>query len=210
MRTVSMVCRLFVILLQLSMLSYCLMAQTAPAVLLHEPCEQPDFAARGWYDNTGLQLTSTESLPGGTSALEFRFAQGASTPTSGGAARYLFPPAATVYLSYWVKYSANWEGSNRPYHPHEFHFITTVDHQWIGPAATHLTTYVEQNEGRPLLAIQDALNIDETNIGVDLTGRFLRCRAALRLPGADFILADRKEGLHRQQVIRQVDHAAQA
>lgn len=170
MRTVSMVYRPLVILLHLMIVPCCLTAQTAPAVLLHEPCEQPDFAARGWYDNTGLQLTSTESLPGGTSALEFRFAQGASTPTSGGAARYLFPPAATVYLSYWVKYSANWEGSNRPYHPHEFHFISTADHKWIGPAATHLTTYVEQNEGRPLLAIQDALNIDETNIGVDLTG----------------------------------------
>ncbi len=169
MRSVSMVCHPLAFLLLLSA-PHSLTAQTAPAVLLHEPCEQPDFTARGWYDNTGLQLTSTESLPGGTSALEFRFTQGASTPTSGGAARYLFSPATAVYLSYWVKYSANWEGSNRPYHPHEFHFITTVDHQWIGPAATHLTTYIEQNEGRPLLAIQDALNIDEANIGVDLTG----------------------------------------
>src|SRR3989449_8148514 len=45
----------------------------------------------------------------------------------------------SVYLSYWVKYSANWVGSGQPYHPHEFLFLTNEDGAYIGPSATHLT-----------------------------------------------------------------------
>jgi hypothetical protein len=141
----------------------------AARLLFHEACDDAVFRQRDWYDNDALRVTTDERLPGSGAALEFRFLKGASTPTSGGGVRRLFAPTPTVYLSYWVKYSANWEGSNRPYHPHEFHFITDVDGKWIGPAATHLTSYIEHNEGRPLLAIQDALNIDEANIGRDLT-----------------------------------------
>src|SRR5690606_11889085 len=78
-----------------------------------------------------------------------------------------------IYVSYWVKYSANWIGSTKTYHPHEFHVITDQDGAWVGPSTTHLTTYIEQNYqqgGVPRLAIQDALNIDTTKINVDLTG----------------------------------------
>lgn len=146
-----------------------LSGERAAQLLFHEACDDAVFRQRDWYDNDALRVTTDERLPGSGAALEFRFLKGASTPTSGGGVRRLFAPTPTVYLSYWVKYSTNWEGSNRPYHPHEFHFITDVDGKWIGPAATHLTTYIEHNEGRPLLAIQDALNIDEANIGRDLT-----------------------------------------
>ncbi len=144
-------------------------ANDSPAVLFHESCDDAAFTQRGWYDNNSLRVSSIERLPGSGGALEFRFLKGAATPTSGGGVRRLFAPSPVVYLSYWVKYSADWEGSNKPYHPHEFHFITNVDDKWIGPAATHLTTYIEHNEGRPLLSMQDALNIDEANIGRDLT-----------------------------------------
>jgi hypothetical protein len=141
----------------------------AALLLFHETCDDAAFNQRGWYDNNSLRVSADERLSGSKGALEFRFLKGASTPISGGGVRRLFTPTPTVYLSYWVKYSANWEGSNRPYHPHEFHFITDVDDKWIGPAATHLTTYIEHNEGRALLSMQDALNIDESNIGRDLT-----------------------------------------
>ncbi len=141
----------------------------APVLLIHEPCDDVAFTQRGWYDNNSLRIAADEHVPGSAGALEYRFLKGSATPTSGGGVRRLFTPSPNVYLSYWVKYSANWEGSNRPYHPHEFHFVTNVDDKWIGPAATHLTTYIEHNEGRPLLSMQDALNIDESNIGRDLT-----------------------------------------
>jgi hypothetical protein len=100
--------------------------------------------------------------------VEFHFPQGATKPETNGG-RLLFTPTPSVYVSFWIKYSANWTGSDRPYHPHEFHFVTTENGQWVGPAYTHLTTYIEHNEGVPLLALQDGENIDEANIDVNLS-----------------------------------------
>ncbi len=51
-----------------------------------------------------------------------------------------------------------------------FLFLTNADGAYAGPAYTHLTGYVEELGGEPVLAIQDGRNIDETRIGQDLTG----------------------------------------
>ncbi|MCD4791915.1 MAG: T9SS type A sorting domain-containing protein [Bacteroidales bacterium] len=139
-------------------------------IFFQELFEDTDFNSRGWYDNTNLQLSSTEHIPGSNSSVEFHFNLGETTPTSGGAVRHKFTDTDEIYVSYWVKYSSNWEGSNRSYHPHEFLIMTNENGDWDGPAYTHLTAYIEQNEGEPLLSIQDGQNIDESNIGVDLTG----------------------------------------
>ena len=139
-------------------------------IFFQELFEDTDFNSRGWYDNTNLQLSSTEHIPGSNSSVEFHFNLGETTPTSGGAVRHKFTDTDEIYVSYWVKYSSNWEGSNRSYHPHEFLIMTNENGDWDGPAYTHLTAYIEQNEGEPLLSIQDSQNIDESNIGVDLTG----------------------------------------
>jgi len=144
------------------------LAYSSLTTLFFERFEDANFSARGWYDGS-VVVSSAEHVPGSTSSAEFRFLPGATTPTSGGAMRHKFAASDIVYLSYWVKYSANWQGSNKPYHPHEFHFLTNLDSDWVGPAFTHLTTYIEQNEGVPLLAIQDGVNIDQAQIGVDLT-----------------------------------------
>jgi hypothetical protein len=88
-------------------------------------------------------------------------------PTSGSAIRHKLPETESIYVSYYVKYSSNWVGYK--YGPHQFYFSTNVDNEWIGPAYTHLTAYVEQNKGEPVIAIQDAKNIDESRIGVNLT-----------------------------------------
>ena len=137
-------------------------------VLFAESFEDSSFAARGWYDGGGPALSTIERHSGNSSA-EYRLPPGARTPTSGGAMRHLFPGEQGVYLSYWVKYSANYTGSNRPYHPHEFHFVTNENSMWVGPAFTRLTTYIEQNEGTPMLSIQDGENIDQARVGQDLT-----------------------------------------
>jgi hypothetical protein len=72
-----------------------------------------------------------------------------------------------------VKHSSNWVGSGKPYHPHLFHFLTTLDDQYVGPSWTHLTTYVEENVqadgGHAVLAAQDGANIDPAHINEDLT-----------------------------------------
>lgn len=139
--------------------------------LLFEGFEDTDFASRGWFDNTSLTITSSEFYSG-SYALEARFLPAATTPTFGNSARHQFTAAESVYVSYWVKYSANWVGSGQTFHPHEFYLLTNVDDKWIGPAYTHLTAYVEsnyQNGGYPVLALQDGRNVDSANIGVDLT-----------------------------------------
>jgi hypothetical protein len=147
---------------------------TPPAggtVLLTEGFEDASVSGRGWYDNTAPAVTAVEHH-GGTGALEMAFAAGGTKPVKGGALRHKFTATDRVYLRYWVKYSSNWVGSGVAYHPHEFHFTTNLDGDWVGPSATHLTTYVEhtyQNGGIPRLAIQDALDIDSTKINVDLT-----------------------------------------
>ncbi len=147
-------------------------APSAGKVLFQEGFEDSQFAARGWYDNTSMTITTAEAHSG-SSSLEVHFTLGAKLPTYGGASRHLFTPTQTVYLSYWVKYSTNWIGSGHTYHPHEFQFVTTEDGQYVGPSFTHLTTYVEdnyQNGGIPRLSMQDGANIDQTRIGQNLVG----------------------------------------
>ncbi|MBM2814828.1 MAG: type sorting protein [Ignavibacteria bacterium] len=140
----------------------------AQTVFFTEYFDDNSIASRGWYDNTIINISSTERHGTSGSAAEFKFLKGARTPQSGGGIRRLFTPSDEVYLSYWVKYSSNWVGSQKPYHPHEFSFVTTINDKWVGPAYTHLTTYIEQNNGKPMLSLQDGQNIDETKINVEL------------------------------------------
>lgn len=140
-------------------------------IFFEELFEDTNFTDRGWYDNTALILSEKEHLPGNKSSAEFHFNKGAKTPVSGPAIRHKFPETESVYVSFYVKYSKNWEGSNKPYHPHEIVILTNEDGEWAGPAYSHLTAYIEQNEGEPLLAIQDGKNINEKEINVDLTGK---------------------------------------
>ena len=135
-----------------------------------ERFEDADLGSRGWYDNTNPILVSAETFPGSNYFVEFRFPSGATKPINGGPMRRAFSETDTVYIRYHVKYSDNWEGSNRNYHPHEFMLLTNQDGRWTGPAYTHLTAYVEQNALRPMLAIQDGRNIDMDNINADLVG----------------------------------------
>ena len=144
-------------------------APSSGAVLIQEGFEDASLAGRGWYDNTSPLLSTAEHVAGSARSIEYRFTQGATMPTTGSALRRKFTPSDSVYLSYYVKYSTSWVGSQRPYHPHEFHFLTTLDGDWSGLSNTHLTTYIEQNGGTPLVAIQDGLNVDQSRIGVDLT-----------------------------------------
>lgn len=150
-----------------SLLIFCSTAECA--IFFTEKFDDNAFASRGWYDNTALQLSTVEHLSGGTSSVEYHFNLGATKPISGGGTRRKFTNTDAVYVSYYVKYSSNWQGSNKAYHPHEFLLLTNLDGDWTGPAYTHLTAYIEQNEGEPLLAIQDGMNIDETRVGQDLT-----------------------------------------
>lgn len=107
----------------------------------------------GWYDNRGLVVVN--------GAAEFRFAAGSSTPASGSGTRIQFEPQTGVRISYRVKYSPGWVGSGQPFHPHELYLLTNLDGRYAGLARSHLTVYVEQNAGRPVMLLQDSLNIGQ-------------------------------------------------
>jgi hypothetical protein len=145
-------------------------------LLFQETFENGALGSRGWYDLPAAGITSfstAEHIPGSTRSLEFRFGQGqiVASPTASG--RHKFTETDSLFFSYWVKYSDNWVGSGKPYHPHEFLFLTNLDVDYAGPASTFMTAYVEDNYGSggavAVLAIQDARNIDTTRIGQDLT-----------------------------------------
>ena len=125
-------------------------------VLLFEDFESGDFEAKGWYDGFDDQRTS-EEYKNGSYSYEGHFAIGAK---NSGAGRHLFTPTDKVYMSYWVKYSENYIGSGVGYHPHEWNILTNEDWEYQGPADTYLTLYIEQNAGRPILALQDSKNVD--------------------------------------------------
>ncbi len=130
-------------------------------LLVSEPFEDTRFGSRGWYDSTGGTVVTSENAPGGTGgALECRFSPGARGCDGGTPARHAIDEVDALFFSVWVKHSRNWVGSGRAYHPHIFYFVTNVDGDYVGPAMTHLTLYVEHVNGRGVLALGDGLNVD--------------------------------------------------
>jgi hypothetical protein len=141
-------------------------------ILLTEDFENSNAGARGWYANTSPAISPTEHH-GGSGSLQMAWQAGATNPVQGASLRHLFTSSDRVYLRLWLKYSANFVGSGKPYHPHEFEFLTDADDMWIGPSQTHLSVLFEHNwqsgNGYPRITSTDGLNIDPTKIGVDLT-----------------------------------------
>jgi hypothetical protein len=123
-----------------------------------ELVEDGSFAGRGWYDNTSAPTTTAEHAANSTRALAFRWTAGAQAPIGGAAMRKKFTNSNSVFVSYDVKYSANYVGSGQAYHPHEFHILSSLDGDWDGLSNNWMTIYIEQywaNGGRPRLAMQD-------------------------------------------------------
>ena len=137
-------------------------------LLFQEKFDDANFAARGWYDSTGGAISKAEHAPGSSSSFQCAFAQGATGCTGGTPARHKIEKTESVYLSFYLKFSANWVGSGQPYHPHMLHFVTDADGEYVGYANTHLTTYTEVvwdgTSGTAALALQDTLNVDPSCI----------------------------------------------
>lgn len=150
-------------------------------ILFEEQFEDTNFSSRGWFDmpsGWAPTLDQVEKAPtGSTRSLRRDFLTGATSPLQGAAMRRIFAPSESFYVRYWVRYSENWVGSGKAWHPHEFHVTTTTDIQAAGhnypPLAwNHLMTYIEHNVKNgaiiPVLGLQDSRNIDTSRIGVDL------------------------------------------
>lgn len=138
--------------------------------LFQETFENADFSSRGWYDGASVSITTTEHIPGSTASAVFHWLPGAPSPVNSQTLRRKLTPTNSVYVSYWVKYSANYVGSGKPYHPHEFYLLTNLSPDYSGLSWTNLTVYIEQGAGTPRLMIQDGQNIDESRVGVNLVG----------------------------------------
>jgi len=143
-------------------------------ILFQEKFDNANFSTRGWYDGPGGTISTAEHATGSTSSFECAFAVSATGCTAGTPARHPVTASESVYLSFWLKFSSNWLGSGKAYHPHMFHFINELDSQYVGPAHTFLTTYTEVVQGRAFLALQDSKNNDPNCILLN-NGSFVGC-----------------------------------
>ncbi len=142
-------------------------------ILFQEHFDDNDFTARGWYDGASGTISTSEQVSGGGS-FECAFANGAQSCSGGKPARHKFTASESVYLSMYLKFSANWVGSGVAYHPHMFHFLNDLESDWVGPSHTRLTTYTEVVNGRAMLALQDGANVD-TNCVLLNNDSFVGC-----------------------------------
>jgi hypothetical protein len=129
-------------------------------ILFRENFDDANFTSRGWYDGPAGTISSAEHAPGSASSFECAFAVGATACTAGKPARHRLAVTETAYASFWLKFSSNWVGSGKAYHPHMLHFINDLDDDFVGPAHTYLTTYTEVVAGKAMLALQDSKNVD--------------------------------------------------
>lgn len=137
----------------------CGTALAADAPYFTESFDDDLLGDRGWYDGDRFQI-ARDGARSGTGCIRYRWSKGGTTPDSM-AARHLFEPSESVYVRFYIRLSENWGWSGRDYHPHLINFLTTENDKYAGPAATHLTLYIEPQNGRLRLAAQDIQNQDQ-------------------------------------------------
>jgi len=142
----------------------------AETLLFEEFFEDTDWKSRGWYDGPKMEITTAEHIPKSGHSCLWHWKKTGDIGVVGKGGRLLFKPVTSVILSFHIKHSDNWKWTGVDWHPHELHFITNVDSQYIGPAYTHLTFYVEAVNGVPRVGIQDGQNIDESRVKQNLVG----------------------------------------
>lgn len=130
----------------------------AAELLLDESFDDENLAARGWYDGSKFRIVGNSWSGGG--CIEYEWPVGASQPVVSSGIRHLIEPTDAVWVRFHLKLSKGWGWSGRSYHPHFIHFLTTENSKWHGPAASHLTLYVEPVNGKLRLAATDIQNKD--------------------------------------------------
>ena len=132
-----------------------------PGVLLSESFDDAQLGERGWYDFTTVRIA--EGASAGKGCLEFEWVAGKGNVQGSSPARRLFEPTDRVYVAFDLKLSKGWGWSGRNYHPHLINILTTENGKWHGPAASHLTLYIEPVAGKLRLAAQDIQNKDASH-----------------------------------------------
>jgi hypothetical protein len=148
-----LLCTLFITLAGLGF------AESPPQTLFIESFDDPKLQERGWYD-TGKLLLSPNQPHAGSACIEYGWPEGGTVPATSGGMRRLFHPTDVVHVKFHIRLSKDWSWTGRSYHPHLMHFMTTENQKYHGPAASHLTVYIEPWDGKLRLAAQDIQNKD--------------------------------------------------
>jgi len=127
-------------------------------ILFSESFEDAHLASRGWYDGTSFRIVG--DAVAGTGCIEYEWPDRQSGVQGSSPVRHLFEPRDEVSIRFYLKLSKGWGWSGQNFHPHLTHFLTTENSKWHGPAASHLTLYIEPVGGKLRLAAQDIQNKD--------------------------------------------------
>jgi hypothetical protein len=144
--TMSIVMRLLALIFSTTLLFNPARGEDADATLFRESFDDPKVTERGWYDVTAIRLAGDSHA--GKSCIEYEWTGPDAKVSGSSAMRRGFEPTNEVFIRYYLKLSKGWGWSGRNYHPHLTHFMTTENGQWHGPAASHLTLYIEPVNGR--------------------------------------------------------------
>ena len=128
-------------------------------LLFREGFEDAKLTKRGWYDGDRFTISDRDPFAG-KGCIEFAWKEKTSNPQGSSGMRRLFEPSESVYLSFHIRLSKDFGWTGRNYHPHLTHFMTTENGKFHGPAASHLTLYIEPVNGKLRLAAQDIQNKD--------------------------------------------------
>ena len=133
-------------------------ADEADAILFRESFDDDELQAREWYDGSKARIAGDAAA--GKGCIEYEWTSGDETAGGSTPWRRLFAPRDRVYCRFYLKLSQGFGWSGRNYHPHLINLLTTENGKWHGPAASHLTLYIEPVGGKLRLAAQDIQNKD--------------------------------------------------
>lgn len=127
------------------------------ATLFNEGFDDNNFASRGWFDDTSVDI-DTSTKYSGTGSLRLTWGVGQTRPPLVMAMRKDFTATDSLYVSMYWRLNSNWVGSGQGYHPHLVYILSDRDDHWGGLAANYLDTYVEPHGRGAYLILQDLLN----------------------------------------------------
>ena len=128
------------------------------SVLFEETFDNAALGERGWYDGTACKIA--EQAVRGKGCIEYEWVLNNQKVQGSSSQRHLFKPVDEIYIRFYLRLSKDWEWSGRNYHPHLTHFLTSENSEYHGPAASHLTLYIEPVAGKLRLAATDIQNQD--------------------------------------------------
>lgn len=141
----------------------CLARAAEPAnksILFTESFDDAQLLKRQWYDGDKFTIADKDTQAG-KGCIEYAWKANATTPDNTSGLRRLFEPTESIYVRFHMRLSKGWGWSGKSFHPHLIGLMTTENGRFHGPAASHLTLYVEPWNAKLRLGAQDIMNKDK-------------------------------------------------